>query len=257
MLLFFVQKRIIHTYNRMRLDEKWIQFLFPQECVHCGREDLASRFTGVCKTCHNRDTYFPNDDPMRCPKCQNPLQSEGDCSYCISRNVFFEKALILRPRRELEKKIMNQLKFENQKIFTRYFSMGIGRILPELKKEKFHGIILMPSHKNSLKKRPFYAISLLADRLSRKLSLPIIDVVEKTSPTHQSGLSRKERFFHARNAFSIKKNTFLITNHNLILIDDVFTTGSSLNEVCRLLLENGASKVFAIIASRSLEGIEI
>ncbi|MCC5815105.1 MAG: ComF family protein [Leptospira sp.] len=243
----------------MRLDEKWIQFLFPQECVHCGREDFASRFTGVCKICQKKDelAYFPQGHSQRCIKCQNPIQPEEECSYCVSRNVFFDKAFVLRPRRDLEKKIMNQLKFENQKIFTRYFAMGIGKIIPQLKKESIHGIVQMPSHKNSLKKRPFYAINLLSERLSRKLSIPILDVVEKTSPTHQSGLSRKERFFHARNAFSIKKNTFPITNYNLILIDDVFTTGSSMNEVCRLLLENGASKIFVIIASRSLEGIEI
>lgn len=237
--------------------ESILQFFFPQECLICEKEDRTSRYTGICKNCHKKEifSYFPNRDKNRCSTCQNPLD-EKDCPFCSSRNVFFSHSLSLRTRRLGEKYLMNQLKFQNQRILGRFFSMGISRILPSLRKEKPDGLVLLPSHKSSFRNRPFLPTEVIAERLSKKLQIPIVSILDKVSVKHQSGLTRVDRFFHARKAFSLKKNTFQYLNLKLLLIDDVFTTGSSLNEVSRILLEKGVRSVSVLIASRPEEGIE-
>lgn len=152
---------------------------------------------------------------------------------------------------------MNRLKFQNQQVLSRFFAMKLGKILPILKDNSYDGILMIPSHKKSKLNRPYLPTDTLAKRLSRKLNIPIYHWVEKKSSKHQSSLTRQDRFFHAGKAYSLKKNTFQSTNLRLLLIDDVFTTGASLNEVSRLLLEKEVGSITTIIASRPLEGIEI
>lgn len=242
----------------MKLTEILLQFFFPQECGICSREDSLSRIAGICKPCHKKSIpqFFPIHE-NRCQVCQNPLQNDSVCEFCNSRNVFFQNSFVIRPRLTIQKQLMNRLKFANEEIYSRYFAMGLGRILPKLRELGIDAIVAVPSHSASLRNRPFPSAKLLAYRLKKKLGVPVLSVIQKVSSTHQSALSRKERFFHARKAFYFKKNSFPITNLTLLLIDDVFTTGSSVNEVSRILLEHGAKSVNLLVSSRSLEGIEI
>jgi len=241
-----------------RSSNKMIQFFLPQFCENCGKEDLSAEITSLCKTCLKVNLeLYPNFSSEFCPKCKTFLSGESICKYCESRNVFFHSAYFLLRRKEMEKNLMNQLKMKQKKQCSRYFSMGIGSIVKELKNYQPSALSPVPSHKSSWSKRPFFATNSLLSRLNRKLNIPILPILEKISHKHQSAQGRKERFFHAKEAFKIKKNARIINKPTLVLIDDVFTTGASSNEIARLLLEHGAESVVVVSATRKTEGIEL
>lgn len=248
--------KFIHKLERY--GRSLLQFFLPQYCEICGKEDSSAEITSLCKDClkENLEKY-PNDDPEYCKICRTFLSGEKECKYCESRNVFFETAYFLLRRKEIEKNLMNQLKLNNKKHCSVYFAMGLGPILLKIRALKPLGIVPVPSHKSSWTKRPYFATNCLLLRLARKLQIPILPILEKVSDQHQSTQNRKDRFFHAKEAFQLKKNARIINKPTLVLIDDVFTTGASSNEIARLLLQNGAGSVVVISTTRKTEGIEI
>lgn len=241
----------------MKLQEKILNFIFPSFCIFCNREDYASHITGVCKRCCSDLKPFPNFESNRCQVCLNPLDLGESCEYCNSRNVFFQRSWSIRSKGNLEKQVMNRLKFQNERVLSRFFGMNLGPILPKIRKIGINCIIPVPSHSSSHGKRPYLGIEILAKRLSEKLDIPILDCIEKKSKKHQSSLTRQDRFFHAKDAFILKKNALLNNNTKILLLDDVFTTGASVNEISRLLLEGGSHSVYLMTATRPEEGIEV
>ncbi len=238
--------------------EKWILYLYPTECIECRSDDFASRVTGICKACHRKEkNAFPNLDPGRCKVCKNPCDDTGNCSYCSSRNVFIDRTWILRLKGDRERELMNFLKFRQERILSRFFSLGLYRILPEIRAHSPQAVVPIPSHPSSYRERPYLATEITVRRLSQKLKIPQIDCLEKVSAVRQSSLLRLERFLHARKAFRLKKKCLHNLPNRVLLIDDVFTTGATTNEIACLLKSAGVNQVFQLILLRPSEGIEL
>lgn len=246
------KKKAIHFWNQVSY------FLLPGFCQICGREDQSSQLFSVCKSCLRQElSYFPNFISTRCSVCRTGLDENGECAFCSSRNVFFSSSYFLLEKKDRERELMNRLKFENKKACSSYFSLGLGKIMARLVEFKPDAILPIPSHPDSWKKRPFFATQILLHRLSQKLNIPILNILRKKSKVHQSALNRVDRFFHAKSAFEIKKNARNKMKPRLVLVDDVFTTGASANEIARLLLQNGAESILVVSTTRKTEGMEI
>lgn len=240
--------------------ESLLQWCFPESCAICGQEDFISRWVGVCKSC--RKEYFakafPNLDKDRCLLCKNPIHvSDQSCHYCDSRNVFIDGSLILRPKNQWERFLMNQLKFQNQRILSRFFALDLKTVLPVLRSWNVESIVPVPSHPSSKKNRPYLSFEVVMRRISKKCKIPILNLLEKKSIKQQSKMNRMERFLHAKSAFQIQKKYLQKLPVSLLLIDDVFTTGATTNEIACLLKYKGVKKVYQLVLVRPLEGIEI
>lgn len=111
----------------------------------------------------------------------------------------------------------------------------------------FSGIMLMPSTKtkwySQSKRRPFESCEFALKRLQNILPFPLLHPIEKISDEKQAGKSFVDRFMHARVAFQIKEEYKGKLRGNYLLVDDVFTTGASANELARILIQNGAESV--------------
>lgn len=117
----------------------------------------------------------------------------------------------------------------------------------------------MPSTKtkwySNNQQRPFESCDFALKRLQNILPFPLINPIEKISDQKQAGKSLTDRFIHARLAFKIKKKYKGKLRGNYLLIDDVFTTGASANELARILIQTGADSVRILTLIRT-EGIE-
>jgi ComF family protein len=108
----------------------------------------------------------------------------------------------------------------------------------------------VPLHSKRLREREFNQAALLAGQLSLCSGLPVRDVLVRSRYTGtQTALDRAERRQNLRNAFSLRKNAE-VTDQNLLLIDDVLTTGSTLDACAAILLEQGAESVRALTLAR-------
>jgi len=115
-------------------------------------------------------------------------------------------------------------------------------------------IIPVPLHPTRLRAREFNQSLLLADQLSRHLARPVsaTNLVRTAATDPQTTLSRQERLRNLRNAFEIRRPPDL-SGKRILLIDDVFTTGATLNECARSLRNAGAGPVFALTLARTVD----
>ena len=193
-------KRIIE-----RLWESLIEVIYPREnyCIICREEDCF----GICDTC------------KRSIKIIGEKYQDEIISYGYYGGVL--KELIL--------------KFKYKNNFT------AGDILAEILEEyiikkinyKEYIITYIPLSKKAEKVRGFNQCEYIAKKISRDLSIEIVEVLIKTKETkEQKKLKKDERFENIKDAFQVKK---IIKNKKIILIDDVTTTGATIKEAHKLL----------------------
>jgi ComF family protein len=115
-------------------------------------------------------------------------------------------------------------------------------------------IIPVPLHPARLRTREFNQSLLLADQLGRHLSRPVsaTNLVRTAATEPQTALSRQARLRNLRNAFTIRRPHDL-AGKRILLVDDVFTTGTTLNECAKALRKSGSGQVFALTLARTVE----
>jgi len=119
-----------------------------------------------------------------------------------------------------------------------------------LEGQEFDAIVPVPLHSKRLREREFNQAALLAAEVARVANIPVRDVLLRARYTGtQTALDRTARRQNLRNAFSLRKNAD-VTDQNLLLIDDVLTTGSTLDACAAVLLEQGAESVRALTLAR-------
>ncbi|RHX91024.1 amidophosphoribosyltransferase [Leptospira yasudae] len=223
-----------------------LDFLLPVCCEFCGRYDFFSSKIGICKSCHREQATLPSDRQSLCKICKEPL-TNGECAFCFSRNVFFEELKFLHDRTPFLAKAINSIKLRSAYLLSVYLCLGLKKELRSWKNINFTGLVAMPSTKTKWyspnKKRSFESCDFAIGRIGKILSIPRIEPIEKISLEKQAGKSFADRFIHARLAFRIKEEYKGKLNGDYLVIDDVFTTGASANEIARILIANGASAV--------------
>lgn len=111
-------------------------------------------------------------------------------------------------------------------------------------------LVPVPLHAKRLRERGYNHAKLLADGLSIKLKLPVLDILERVRETKsQFGLKLKDRKENLKNAFVLNAK-YPVTNTNVLLVDDILTTGSTLLEATKILKKNGAKKVWGLALAR-------
>jgi ComF family protein len=148
--------------------------------------------------------------------------------------------------------LIHRLKYNREiwivKVLSRILVQGLAD--ERLSGEEFDAIVPVPLHSKRLREREFNQSAHLATRLSRATGIPVHDVLVRSRYTGtQTALDRSERRQNLRNAFSLRKNAS-VTDQNLLLIDDVLTTGSTLDACAAVLLEQGAESVRALTLAR-------
>ncbi|MEI1280118.1 ComF family protein [Leptospira venezuelensis] len=226
-----------------------LDFFFPLFCGICGREDFFSLKVGLCKRC----AYATRSSKVshRCDVCSSPLRTPLTvCEFCDSRNVFFTKMFGLRDRTDLSGELLNKLKSNNEYPVSIFLSLGIRKTLRELNNLDIDACILLPSYSKrkivNSNLRPFSPSSRLYEETKRILKIPLIDPLIKISSERQAGKSFSERFFHAHSAWEIGPTWKDRCPSKILLLDDVFTTGASVNEASRILKKNGTKSVYVL-----------
>lgn len=218
--------------------------------------------------------FFDYFLPRICPACNQKLKSfeEVVCDSCFSKLKLTPEAII---RTEYEKKFASKnfvsdfhpvFIFESgneiQHIihalkYNRQFRVGIylGRLIANQLKQKLADwkielIIPIPLHRLKKAERGYNQSEFIAKGLSIESKIPISTkaVKRKKFTETQTHLSALERQQNVRDAFRVNKQKF-IEGKTILLVDDVITTGSTISECAKVLLENGAKKIYAAFAA--------
>ena len=186
-----------------------------------------------------------------CIKCGKPIinysleeQSIDGCSYCLNKSFYFDKVISCVEYTEISKKIVFGLKYNNKTYLSKYIATIMKEKL-DLENIKFDYILFVPLHKKRLRQRGFNQAEKIAMDLSKIVDIPTVDNLSRKYNTKRLyKLGKEERINELKNAFVIKENIIDLKNKNVLLVDDIFTTGSTVNEISKILKINGVNKVF-------------
>jgi ComF family protein len=230
--------------------------IFPSYCLLCGQalEKVAERV--ICSDCQGKVEVHQGPS---CPVCGRFYfhNSPADylCGECLDSPPPFDRHRSLGPYAGHLKEVILLFKYKGYEALSR----PLGRLVYKMLSENgsFSGvdsIIPVPLHKKREKKRGFNQSELLSREISRVSAIPVIkNVLVKTRNTpSQVSLDAPEREINLRGAFRVRKLE-KIAGRTLLLVDDVFTTGSTIRECAKELKKAGAREIRAVTLARALK----
>ncbi len=231
----------------------FVDFFLPPKCPFCGDPTDSFSSDRPCPSCLSRIKFF---SPPRCPRCGIGFPSPSDqdhlCSGCLSREPPFAKARSLCPYEGLIAEIISRFKFGGVASLAR----PLGILLAEYRDPEFpfSGIDLLipvPLHTRRLRERGFNQSLLLAREVSRRRSIPLnFAALRRSRQTQpQTQLSGPQRQKNVRGAFEVR-SAGAVADKRILLIDDVFTTGATVQECAKALLDAGAKSVDVLTLAR-------
>lgn len=195
--------------------------------------------------------------PSRCPYCDSVITNDKiACEECIIKlyqeNIVtkFIHSRCISPFRYsgIYKNAIIQLKFNNCCNYSEQMAIIMSNTIKSEYKDFFNGdncfdfITCVPFSKKKYKERGYNQSKLLAQHISNYLQIEYADILIKTKDNKsQHTLSRSQRIKNVRNVFDINPKVD-INNKNILIIDDVLTTGATLKECVNVLLKNGSNE---------------
>lgn len=222
---------------------KFERLLPAQPCVLCAG---MSRHGLCCEAC---DAALPYLNPAHCPICALPTPQGGICGHCLKKSPSFTRTLAVFGYRFPLDRLIQAMKYEEQLALSHLFSEKlIQRISPAGLPDY---VIPMPLHPDKLKRRGFNQALLIAARLARTLDRPLLThACQRLRDTpSQSSLTWKERKKNVRGAFRCDVD---LSGKHIALVDDVLTTGASLNALADAVQKRGAAEISAWVVARTL-----
>jgi ComF family protein len=233
-----------------------LRFILPVECMTCGHSLSTDPVPFFCTGCWQN--IRPFQQPV-CVRCHQPFVSSAattytpnhQCQDCQERPPAFERAWTLFPYLPPLREAICSFKYRGKLTLARPLARLMISALPNGIEADV--IVPVPLHPARLRAREFNQSLLLADQLSRHLALPVsvTNLVRVVATDPQTTLTRQARLRNLRKAFEVRRPQDL-AEKRILLIDDVFTTGTTLHECAKALRNAGAGPVFALTLARTV-----
>lgn len=234
-----------------------LNIFYPAQCLYC--QELVIKMGSLCGECWRRLSLIYDLDSQRCCQCGKlhgitaSASVRLKCLECQLTPPAFHKILTLFVYEGIGKELIHRLKYQDQP----YLGYWLGRWLGRYYKSylyRFQGIIPIPLHHQRLKERRFNQAQLIAKGVAEEIQLPCLANrlirVKHTSP--QMGSSRNERQKNIRFAFELPKpSTHYFPYRKIILIDDVITTGATVNAAAEIFQEVGVQEIIVLAVART------
>ncbi len=221
-----------------------LSLLFPQWCIGCGKEGKL-----ICYSCLSS---LPRVMPPLCPKCGRPQPSGILCPSCVSWQAEIDG--IRSPFRfdGVMRQAIYQLKYRN----LRALAAPLAQLLNDyLITNPVAGEVLVPVplHRKRLRERGYNQSSLLARELGRLSNLPVVDdclIRKRHAPPQARTSSVDERQSNMADAFAGSDQR--LRDKQVLLIDDVSTSGATLDACAAALKATGAASVWGLVLAREI-----
>ena len=221
--------------------------VFPPQCGACKAHSsaLVGHLCVACRKALARDRAIP-----ACPRCGRTTAphevADGKCRECRRSPPRVAGTVRVGPSGTPLVRLVRAHKYrgrENLGAMLGGWLAEEARTSPWI--DRVEVITSVPTHWRHRLRRPLHAADVLAARVARQLDTPYVPLLRRLrGGPHQVGLSYTARLANVRGAFALKRKVVL-RNPRILLIDDVQTTGATINECARALLLGGAAEVYA------------
>lgn len=233
----------ILSHHPLNIGATFEHLLPAQPCYLCG----APTHDGLC--CAACRAELPHHTAPYCKACALPLPAQGVCGRCLRTPPAFTHTIAAFRYAFPLDRMIRALKFDECLILADFLADAIAVRI----NERPDLLIPLPLHPARLRERGFNQSHLLATQLSRTLHIPLLahaaTRVRDTLP--QSSLPWRERGKNMQRAFDLTAGTEVIGKH-IAIVDDVMTTGASIEALARTLRRAGARQVSAWVVARTM-----
>ena len=256
----------------LEIASKMRTICFPPRCIACRCEIQQNhcqrnRTSGICQNnrisslltshwCESCCFHLDHQELTPCWTCgahlnqQSPLGT--NCALCFKKNFRFRRAISLGNYQDSLKKLVIRMKNQHDEPLTIQLGYLLANLLID---SEFIGsvdlITAVPTHWWRRFKRGFQAAEMIAETIAHAVKLPFEPELLKCkrSTKKQGTLASTSRQKNVQDAFRVSPSISL-RGLNVLLIDDVMTTGATANEISRILLNCGAEKVYVGVIAR-------
>lgn len=232
----------------MRIRPLWngfLDLLFPPapRCFFCQRQ-----LTGQTQICLDCLHTISHPEGELCRRCGRPWHGPTPCPQCAGKNWAFTQARSVGPYHGELRLAVHRLKFRNQQAGARILAQLMFQSVEASWWPELDGIVPVPLHPERLRQRGYNQAELLAYELSLLSHRPMQPLLERRHPTPaQIGLSQQQRRANMQGAFRVAPGRQQqLQGKRLLLVDDVLTTGSTLDACARALRQAGCREVRAV-----------
>ena len=242
-------KRLISYYGPdSRIAEAVISLLFPRRCPVCERI-VTPKGAYICPVCAKKLSF------VKAPVCFKCGKEIGDgreyCQDCMRHPRTFERGIALLNYNEKASRSVSRIKYGGRREYLDYYGKAMAeRLGSAICRMKAQTLVPVPVHPARLRERGFNQAAELAARLGELLPLPIDDglLIRAKKTARQKDLNPAQRLANLEQAFSVperrKKEGKL--PESVILVDDIYTTGSTIEACTRALKAAGVKRVYFV-----------
>ena len=217
----------------------FVDFIYPPFCLVC-KKRLAPEDELVCNSCWSFTVLYAPDLPIQ------------HMDILKNKTAYFQRSIAIYEFSETIQDLIHIMKYKTLPGICSRFGRDIGELCFQ---NNFLGdidiIAPVPLHALRYRERGYNQAGLIAKEIARLNAITFDEkLLTRVRYTNQQAkFNKEERAENVRDAFALKKNVD-VTTKNIALVDDVLTTGATMNECAKLLIQNGADQVFAITIVR-------
>ena len=226
-----------------------LDLFYPKHCPVC-LTALPPGKTLICSECRKKIRLI--EEPVCC-KCGRPVRDETRefCASCERSMPHFERNIIWADYSSFYiRRMLSEVKYHENRQLLDYPCLDFSeRHRSEILSFGAEVLIPVPVHEKRLRERGYNQAEEIAKRLSASLGIPLDSgcLIRKASTAAQKNLGRRERALNLLSAFEAEDGAKKYKS--VILVDDIYTTGATLNSCTRVLKNAGVGKVFALTLS--------
>lgn len=221
------------------------RLLYPAHCAVC-RLPLLIEEMYLCGGCKAAINWIGGSACLRCALPLPPYAERRSlCASCQSERPYFNRGFALAAYDERVRPLFHRIKYGSEPWLLSVFSDRASAACETLSLTAYDLVVPIPLDPARERKRGFNQSLLIGKMLKRSLKSkpPLRNILKKTKKTPpQSELAREDRLENLKGAFSLRRRANLCGAH-VLLVDDILTTGSTVNECAKTLKENGAAQV--------------
>lgn len=227
------------------------QWIYPNKCILCGKI-LSNKMDFFCHQCESHMSRHG-----MCKKCGKPYAPQAICPYCDEMPEEVTRIVSLFPYIDLYQQSVLRWKYKGIRKYGKGFAFLIAEELLKREGIPIDGIIPIPISPNRYEQRGFNQALDLANEISTLTHIPVYDILRRTKKTKpQSACTKKERHRNIRGTIAIEGTLPLEQVKNIALVDDIYTTGSTVRECIRILntLEERRRPMFFFVITVCIGG---
>jgi ComF family protein len=221
--------------------------LFGQDCVLCGAALRNVESSQICARC---EVSLPVQDGDTCPQCAIPGADKNLCGACLACTPYFDATVAAFVYRFPIDRLLQNFKYAANLSLAAQLADKLIRAIRARREPFPAALIPMPLARLRLAERGFNQAALVAQHVASELNIPIqrfaLERIRETVP--QTTLPWKARHANIKGAFACRSD---IEGRHVAVLDDVMTTGATMNEAAKVLKQRGASRVTAWVVARA------